>query len=448
MNRRQFLSAAASAASAGFAEVKSDTGRLLRVIVHKPGAEIRRSLGVNGGYMTDEAAEQHAGFVRLLEESGAKVHYATDLIDEAITAARPGGHLRAWLRARVPSLAPLESRVTARMLLGAVDDVVYRTNAEGLFDPLIDAHGSIVFSRDSVVVTPRGVVLCNFLNEGRAIESFLMRFAFDWSPTLKKYPVVFDAVEEGLTLEGGDLMVLDSNTLLLGIGNRSNPAVARRLAQKLNIDVISVQMPTGGNAKLWNDPATRTPVHNAFLHLDTICCFADAKTAVTLPYLLEEKFAGKDPLTRILEGMSRRPNVREADQEKMIRALEPLGRVTRWKAGSGEMDAALKGMKLVDYLESRGVRVIFVGGERPQDPASPAAFQYMSERVIRELLNQAANFVAVAPRKVLSYAGNPYTQKAMEAAGIEVRTFRASEIAKRGGGPHCLTMPLERATTD
>jgi arginine deiminase len=442
MNRRTFLAALSSAA---FAEVKTDTGKLLKVIVHRPGAEIRRSLGVNGSYLSEEAAEQHASFVRLLEGSGAQVLYADQLIDEAIAAARPGGHLRAWLRARVPAIASREATVTARMLLGAVDETVSRTNPEGLFEPLIEPHGSIIWTRDSVVATPRGIVMCNFLNEGRAIESFLMRFAFDWSPTLKKYPVVFDAVEEGLTLEGGDLMVIDSSTLMVGIGNRTNPAIAKRLAQKLNMDVLAVQMPTGGSAKRWNDPDTRTPVHSAFLHLDTICCFADSKTAVTLPYLLEEKFTGKDPLTRILEGMAKRPNVREADQEKMIRALESFGRVSRFKAGSGDLDASVKGLKLVDYLKAQGVKVIFVGGQPPADPASPAAFQHMSEKVIREVRNQAANFVAVAPGKVLSYSGNPLTQRAMEASGIQVQTFKATDIVKNNGGPHCLTMPLERA---
>jgi arginine deiminase len=59
--------------------------------------------------------------------------------------------------------------------------------------------------------------------------------------------------------------------------------------------------------------------------------------------------------------------------------------------------------------------------------------------------NQAANFVAVAPGKVLSYSGNPLTQRAMEASGIQVQTFKATDIVKNNGGPHCLTMPLERA---
>ncbi len=55
------------------------------------------------------------------------------------------------------------------------------------------------------------------------------------------------------------------------------------------------------------------------------------------------------------------------------------------------------------------------------------------------------NVLALGPRKVVMLAGNPATQKRLEAAGCDVRVYDGREISIKGcGGPTCLTMPLAR----
>ena len=55
------------------------------------------------------------------------------------------------------------------------------------------------------------------------------------------------------------------------------------------------------------------------------------------------------------------------------------------------------------------------------------------------------NVLALAPRVGLALAGNPETKRRMQAAGVEVRTYRGDEISRKGdGGPTCLTRPLLR----
>ena len=55
------------------------------------------------------------------------------------------------------------------------------------------------------------------------------------------------------------------------------------------------------------------------------------------------------------------------------------------------------------------------------------------------------NVLALAPRLALALEGNPETKRRMEAADVEVRTFRGEEISRKGdGGPTCLTRPLAR----
>lgn len=65
--------------------------------------------------------------------------------------------------------------------------------------------------------------------------------------------------------------------------------------------------------------------------------------------------------------------------------------------------------------------------------------------MLRELRGQAANVVAVAPGNVIAYAGNAAAFDALKRAGAEVTLFNGTELRHNNGGPHCMTMPLERA---
>ena len=62
-----------------------------------------------------------------------------------------------------------------------------------------------------------------------------------------------------------------------------------------------------------------------------------------------------------------------------------------------------------------------------------------------EFETMAANALAVAPRRCLLIQGNPLTRARLEEAGVEVTEYQGSQISiKGGGGPTCLTRPLER----
>ena len=41
--------------------------------------------------------------------------------------------------------------------------------------------------------------------------------------------------------------------------------------------------------------------------------------------------------------------------------------------------------------------------------------------------------------------GNPRTRRALEAVGVEVHVYAASELNKGDGGPTCLTRPILRS---
>lgn len=444
MRRRDFFLGSAGAARlvaqsepGGF--VGHDAAKLKRVLVHPPGPEVLKGLGLTygplrflGGNGSERAAEEHAAMTTLLRNGGAEVITVTQVLDGALKAAREAGALNTWLRGWAPHLIPSASKLTGAALLGAVDEFVYHNDPEGNFAPLTDPAGSFYWTRDSAVMTPRGVAICRFSNDARTPEATLVRFAYEWAPQLKRYPIVFDANEERVSMEGGDVMVASPRMLWMGVGNRSQEAAARRLALRLNMDVLAVAMPPAEQ---------RTPINGLFLHLDTVCTLVDEKKVLTVPWFFEAPHSGRDPLTRMLKGLARQPRATAADLEKMAASLKDLGKVKLFRAGTGLQDESTGELKLVDWLRKNAYTVVFTGGTPPDSGLE----KHAAEVVLPEMRRQASNVVALAPGKVIAYGGNPRTRQALAEAGVEVLTFEGYEIMRNSGGPHCLTQPLERA---
>lgn len=62
-----------------------------------------------------------------------------------------------------------------------------------------------------------------------------------------------------------------------------------------------------------------------------------------------------------------------------------------------------------------------------------------------EFESLGCNVLAIGPRKCVMVEGNPKTQKALERVGCQVFRYSGQEISiKGGGGPTCLTRPINR----
>jgi N-dimethylarginine dimethylaminohydrolase len=82
-------------------------------------------------------------------------------------------------------------------------------------------------------------------------------------------------------------------------------------------------------------------------------------------------------------------------------------------------------VRLVELLRERGVSFVEVPDE--------------------EFDSMGCNVLALGPRVALALEGNPETRRRLEAAGVDVRTYRGEELSRKGdGGPTCLTRPLVR----
>jgi arginine deiminase len=423
--------------------VSSDIATLRRVIISPPNHNEGFSLASGSPQLEpwidrEDWLREHAIMRGILETNGVQVLTFERVLDEAIEAGRKEGLFHTWLKAVAPSLSREEKEITALGLMGAAQKKGYPRDDDGNYRHIVDAD-SVIWPRDVAVMLPTGLLICNFANEDRAFSSQLMRFMAEFSPSLSRYPVVLDAVEEGVRVEGGDVLVVDSSTLLVGFGSRTEAAAPRFLARRLNMNVIAVQIGKGEYAKHWNreDPFG---LDTMFLHLDSCCTLVNDKHVVVLPWFLEQTSISKDPFSRVLKGIARHPRVKEEEIEKSLACLHDVGNVKRYLAGSGEIDPKISNMKLVDYLRQDGYRISYVGGTPPPD----SDMDYFFDVVWREHLSLAANVVATSPGHILSFDNCPKTHDALRNAGIDVLAFPGEHLRLGYGGPHCLTLPLER----
>ena len=82
-------------------------------------------------------------------------------------------------------------------------------------------------------------------------------------------------------------------------------------------------------------------------------------------------------------------------------------------------------VRLVEILQERGIQFVEVPDE--------------------EFESMGPNVLALGPRVALALEGNDETRRRMEAAGVDVRTYKGDHISRLGdGGPTCLTRPLLR----
>jgi arginine deiminase len=442
--------AAGRATAQPAAPLTTDIGTLTRVLVHTLSPEdawsqdrLQSDLLPSADTDVAAGARQHAALIALLKEAGTEVVELTAALDAAIAHTRPSGLFEAWLRASFPRLASDPARVTPAMLLGRDPAVRFRLGPDGQWDHLADGTESTMWTRDSAVMTPKGLLICRAVSPRRRRENMLLRFAYRHSPLLRDTAIVFDAVEEGINVEGGDMMIVSPDLMLLGVGNRTDPRIAPILARRLDMDVVTVTTVKRDflASKPILDFGPLPELRILLLHLDTYFTMVGPSHGLAVPFLLEAAHAEDNPFSRFLRGARVATALAESDAEGALKLLKEFGKVARYARGTGKLDP-MGDLKLVDWLRQERWRLTFVGGPRPTTDQS--AFRHFMEVVHPELRRQAANVVQARPGRVIAYAGNPATKAALEADGIGVDTFEARELWAWHGGPHCLTQPLLR----
>ena len=388
--------------------------------------------------MAPQMAAQHRELQRLLRASGTEVLTLESLLESAIDAARSRGVFAVWLRALYPALSARPDAVTARTLLGLDPVVRYQRLPDRTYRHVADGSRSLMFSRDATVMTPRGLLIAHLSNTGRAEEPALSRLLADFAPAFREYPVVFDAAQEGLFVEGGDIQVVDERTLIVGVGNRTDPRVSRRCSRGAST-WTSLRWRCGGLRSSRAGPRSTDSVP---------CCCTWTRCSPTSATVSRWRCRGFSRLgtparTRSppsSRAWARARNLPTPTSRPRSATCRTSGAFVVYRAGSGDEDVSVKDLKLVDYVRRQGYDVVHVGGPPPSAPGLRVPGRGRSSRTRAAGRQRRRHRAAAGHRLRRRHA---HTRGAAR-RGRAVSTFDARELWPWNGGPHCLTLPLER----
>jgi arginine deiminase len=394
--------------------VDSEVSRLSTVLLHRPGPELARltprnndSLLFDGIPWVGRAQEEHDAFAAALTSRGVEVLYLGQLLAETLAVPEARADLTAvaladprlgdTLRRRVADhLAGLDPLGLAGVLTaglahheihpgpGSTGGLVYTLMDR--HDFVIDPLPNLLFTRDSSVWVRDRVAVTSLAMPARRRETTLTRAIYSHHPRFAGTDLLYEPDLE--PVEGGDVLLLAPGVLAVGVGERTTPAGAERLARKVfaarlvhTILVVPIAQ------------------ERATMHLDTVCTMVDVDAVVMYP--------------KIADTLQAFTVTADAGGEPFVRPARPF------------LAAAAEAMG-IDRL-----RTIDTG----LDPVTAE----------REQWDDGNNTLAIAPRLCVAYERNIETNAQLEAAGIEVIRISGSELGSGRGGPRCMSCPIERA---
>lgn len=398
--------------------VYSEIGKLKTVLLHRPGKELEnltpdlleRLLFDDIPYLKI-AQEEHDEFAETLRDNDIEVLYIKDMVVEAlnhhpevksnfINKFVDESHIRSS-SIRKTVFEFLNSLTTNDMVEKMIEgirkhDVVLPTS-NSIMDMLEDEYPfycdpmpNILFQRDPFACIGSGLSINNMFTDARRRETILSEYMFTYHPRFEneEIPTYIDR-DYRYNSEGGDMLVLNEETLAIGISKRTDPRAIEHLARELFKSNTSFK-----TILAFNIPKTR-----AFMHLDTVFTQVDYGVFTIHPAILKDL-----TIFEITKGI---------ETETQVEKLE---------------------LSLKDVLEKHlkmPIKLINCGGD---DSITSG----------REQWNDGANTLAIAPGVVVVYSRNHVTNKILREEGITVLEIPSSELSRGRGGPRCMSMPIVR----
>ncbi len=400
--------------------IANEYAPLEAVLVHRPGTEIDRlTHKTMRDFLFEDVPflkrmqEEHDAFVEAMTGRGIRVFYLEDMLKQVLDenpAARKALIEQVCTAEQVPAVAGdlLDERLFSQdallsVLFAGITQAEFRERTQrrpaaraGGHDFLIPPIPNVYFMRDPAVVVGVAAISCKMHYAARMRESLLVRAVLEHHPKFAGQPMAYggsDAPTEDrpYTIEGGDVIVLNEESVLVGASERTRSETIEVLARKA--------FEIGHAKRFYEIPI---PTERIFMHLDTVFTIVDRGVVVWYPGVMEHI--------------------------RYIHHYEPDadGRVIRTPD-----DRDLKRI-LADEFGCE-IRVVRTGG---------GSEHYAG----REQRTDGTNTLAIAPGVACTYERNVKTIEAMEKAGIECITVAGSELVRGLGGPRCMTMPLRRRT--
>ena len=387
------------------------------VLVHTPSIEeflaviYPRAALYERAFDVRQAATEHKYFRGLLEKSGAKVYNIIDLflkdavdknfnfiegaaLEELRTLARRTLRIqhdfeiehnfsyKAYKKSIIKNLSPdalLKILLLQPTIYLAKERINTKLSARYELAPLMN----IMFLRDQLITTKKGIVLGRMNSPQRSHETKLIKFA------LKKLGItpIYEVTEPG-RLEGGDL-IMAGDTAFIGQGLRTSAAGVKQLLanQVFGTPYVAV---------------VKDPWQNQQeMHLDTYFNIMDKRLAV----LSEWRLKGYNPTEKT--------------------TMPTL--VDVYQKGEKGYSPFKTNLMFYDYL------------------TSVLNFQVLPVSQEDQAL-YGINFLTIGPKRIIGVEGvsKEYKQR-LEKANVEATWVNFDAVTGAYGAAHCITQPIVRA---
>lgn len=409
-------------------EINSEIGELEAVMLHTPGPEVENMTpkSVERALYSDilnlSVAQQEYEQLSSFLEKITKVYQLKDLLIKVLDNPAQRNSLvgKICLTENVndyfDELMEMSSRTLANKLIeglpARIDSLTSFLNDE--YYALLPLY-NFYFTRDASAVVGNNAVICRMANKVRVRESLIMEAVYAYNPFFNAH--IINTYEQfphdrSVLMEGGDILVVRDDILVVGNGMRTTPQGIDLLLNRL------AKTAPQGKSTIFVQQLPSSP--ESFIHLDMVFTMLDVdKCMVFEPLILGDARYSTVQITLDngkVEKIRRVPN--------LLTSLRRLGL---------DMEA------------------ISCGGNDEWDQE-------------REQWHSGANFFAFAPGKVMSYARNEHTLNEMSKHGFEIVTSEevtsgkvninklkkcvvtivGAELARGGGGARCMTLPLKR----
>ena len=404
--------------------VRSETGTLEQVLLHRPGAELEQLVpGELERLLFDDipylqaAQQEHAAFAEMLRHNGTQVLYLEELMTQTLAAdpqvrrrfvrqfIEEGGRIaRHFQPALYEYLTALtDDELVRRTMTGVSMEEFLPEGQRGALVSLtrgshrfvLDPIPNLYFTRDPFACIGEGVSLNAMYSPTRRRETIYGQYILKYHPDFAGQVPFYYRREDPFSIEGGDILNLSPRLLAVGISQRTTPEAIEILARNIFRDET---------AEIRTILALDIPNLRAFMHLDTVLTQVDRDTFTVHPEIL-----GSLRVYRMTSG-----------GRDSLQVTERTGTLEEILAG----EMGLPRVKLIRCG----------GGDR-----------VASER---EQWNDGSNTLCIAPGKVVVYDRNYVTNAILRDNGIQVLEMPSSELSRGRGGPRCMSMPLRRAAAE
>ncbi len=395
----------------------SEIGKLNKVLLHRIGPEVEGLVPDNFARLLfddipflKQAEKEHDAFAKLLKDNGVEVVY---YVDETAKAISTPELKKAFLNDILDAsklhstgvreavfeylYAMPEKEMVAKIIAGVKKEELGSFEAKTLSDMIMsdypfymDPMPNLYFTRDPGACVGDGLNVHHMSTVARRREAILLRYMYNYNKDFAPDGTnLWYDYDDPYSMEGGDVLVLNKETVAIGLSQRTTAIGIEFFATRL------LNRSTFKRVIVFNIPKKR-----AFMHLDTVFTMVDydkftIHPEIEGPLQLFEVSLGKD------------------------------GKLC-YRSVTDELDQLL-----ARVLKVPSVDLIRCGGTD-------------SMAAQREQWNDGSNTLAIAPGTVVTYERNYVTNDLLDKKGIKVLTIPSFELSRGRGGPRCMSCPVNR----